>query len=101
MDPIIQPLLQYGVLGIFAVLLILFVRDLMKKQDTRFTEALKREQDRGDALSLENIRLNNLIQERVIPAMTAGTQAIVQMTSLLQSLQYQRDVEAAAAKGKP
>lgn len=86
MDPILQPLLQYGVLGIFAVLLIVFAKSL-----------LKREQDRGDSSQNEVTRLNNLIQDKMIPALTSANQAIVQVTALLQGLQYQRDVEQAAA----
>lgn len=89
MDPLLEPLLQYGVLGIFAVLLILFSRSL-----------LKREQDRADGLAVENLRLNTLMQEKIIPALTAATQAIIAAQSILESIQYQRDIEAEVAKRK-
>lgn len=87
MDPVLQPLLQYGVLGIFAVLLIGFSRSL-----------LKREQDRADRSEAEVLRLNTIMQEKTIPALTLATQALLESQKLLQAIQYQRDIEAAAAK---
>lgn len=87
MDPTLAPLLQYGILGIFAILLIVFSRSL-----------LKREQDRGDAVAAENIRLNTVMQEKIIPALTAATLAITSAQNILQNIQYQRDIESAVAK---
>ncbi len=80
-------LTQYGVLGVFAVLLVLFARTL-----------LKREQDRGDASAAEVTRLNSLVIDKIIPALITATQAISASQQILQSIQYQRDLEAAVAK---
>lgn len=85
----LEPLLQYGILGVFAVLLILFAQTL-----------LKREQQRGDASAAEVIRLNTIMQEKTIPALIAATQAIAAAQTILQQIQYQRDVESAASKGR-
>ena len=90
MDPILKPLLQYGVLGIFSILLILFAR-----------QAVKREQMRADALEAENKRLNTVMQEKIIPALTLATQAIVSAQTVMQGIQYQRDVERALSHGEP
>ena len=84
-DPL-SSLMQYGVLGIFSVLLIIFGRSL-----------IKREQDRADRLDEEVTRLNNLIQEKTIPALLSATQAIQASQAILQAMQYERDVQAAAA----
>lgn len=84
-DPL-APLLQYGVLGIFVVILVLFGRTL-----------IKREQDRADAEHTENLRLNQLIQEKTMPALISATEAIRASQSILQTMQYQRDLEQAAA----
>lgn len=89
MDPYLAPLLQYGVLGVFAILLIVFARTL-----------LKREQDRSDTSAAEVIRLNTLMQEKIIPALVTATNAIVASQTILQAIQYQRDVEVAIAKEK-
>lgn len=84
----LEPLMQYGVLGVFAVLLVMFARAL-----------LQREQQRGDAAAAEVQRLNNIMQEKTIPALLAATQAIAAAQTILQQIQYQRDVENAASKG--
>jgi hypothetical protein len=73
---------QYGVLGVFAMGLAVFARG-----------AVKREQDRGDRLEAENRRLNEAIQDRVIPALNNATRAAEQSTELLRDMQrdMQRD----------
>ncbi len=80
-------LLNYGVLGIFAVLLVLFARTL-----------LKREQDRGDTAQAEVTRLNNLIQDKIIPALIGATGAVTSAQTILQTLKYKQDVEDAAGR---
>lgn len=85
-DPL-TPLLEYGILGILAVILILFVKAL-----------LKREQTRADAEHAENLRLNQLIQEKTIPALVSATQAIQSAQAILQAMQYQQDVAEAARR---
>jgi len=72
-------LAQYGVLGIVAVGLIVFARN-----------AHKREQDRADRMEAENRRLNELLLERVIPALTSATHAAKQSADLLQAMQEER-----------
>lgn len=78
-------LLQYGILGIFAGLMLILVRTL-----------LKREQERSDTLAAEVTRLNTLIQDKAIPALVLATSAITESQRLLQAIQYQRDVENAS-----
>lgn len=86
MDPLIEPLLQYGVGGIILAMLIVFARS-----------QVLREQQRADALAAEVNRLNTLMQEKTIPALLGATQALATAQTILQSFQYQRDIEAAAA----
>jgi len=91
LDPVpvdsITGLVQYGAIGIILVLLVTVSRSL-----------IKREQDRADRLDLEVTRLNSLIQEKTIPALLSATQAVQASQALLQSMQYERDVAAAASK---
>lgn len=84
-DPL-SSLVQYGVLGIFAALLVMFGRSLVK-----------REQERADAVQAENLRLNQLIQDKTIPALVTATQAIQASQAILQAMQAQRDVETQVA----
>jgi len=73
-------LTQYGVLGIFAGLLILFAR-----------VSYKRETDRSDRLEQEVFRLNNIIQEKVIPALQSSARAVEESQALLASMQRERE----------
>lgn len=73
-------LTQYGILGVFAVLLILFART-----------SYKRETDRSDRLEAEVLRLNNLIQEKAIPALASATRALEESQALVHELQTERD----------
>jgi len=86
MDKLIEPLLNYGALGIFAALLVYFARSL-----------LLREQKRADDSAAEVTRLNTLMQEKTIPALIAATQAVATAQTVLQGIKYQQDVEAASA----
>lgn len=86
MDPLIEPLLQYGVGGIILAMLIVFARS-----------QVLREQQRADALATEVNRLNTLMQEKTIPALIAATQAVATAQTILQSIKYQQDIDAAAA----
>jgi hypothetical protein len=70
---------QYGALGIIAATLLWFARG-----------AYQRERDRSDRIEEENRRLNGLILERVIPALTSATRAIEECTELLNALQQER-----------
>jgi hypothetical protein len=77
-------LAQYGVLGVFALLLILFAR-----------VSYKRETDRADRLEAEVVRLNNLIIDRVIPALGSATSVVEDATDLLRSMQREREFDRA------
>jgi hypothetical protein len=77
-------LAQYGVLGVFALLLILFAKI-----------SYKRETDRADRLEAEVVRLNNLIIDRVIPALGSATSVVEDATDLLRSMQRERELERA------
>ena len=76
-------LLQYGVLGVFATLLVIFARI-----------SYRREIDRADRLEKEVVRLNSTIQDKVIPALESATRAIEQSTLLLLDMQREREREA-------
>lgn len=71
---------QYGVLGVIAAGLIWFARG-----------AHQRERDRVDALEAENKRLNGIIQDRVIPALTSATRAAEESAELLHAMQRERE----------
>lgn len=74
-------LTQYGVLGIFAAMLVAFARI-----------SYKRETDRADRLEADNKGLNETIQERVIPALLSATRAIEESGELLNAMQREREV---------
>jgi hypothetical protein len=71
---------QYGVLGVIAVILIWFAKS-----------AHQRERDRADRMEAENKRLNELVLERVIPALTSATHAIEESGELLNAIQRERE----------
>lgn len=77
----IDLLAQYGVLGIIAGLLIFFANG-----------AHKRERDRADRMEAENKRLNELILDRVIPALTSATRAAEESAELLNAIQRERQL---------
>lgn len=72
-------LAQYGVLGIVAIGLIIFAKG-----------AHQRERDRADRMEAENKRLNELVLEKVIPALTSATRAAEQSAELLRAVQEER-----------
>lgn len=74
-------LIQYGVLGIAAGALSVFARI-----------SYRRETERADRLEAEVVRLNNLIIDRVIPALTSAAQAAEDATSLLRDMQREREL---------
>lgn len=73
-------LAQYGVLGVFAILLIIFAKT-----------SYRRETERADRLEQEVVRLNNLIIDRVIPALGSATSVVEDATELLRSMQRERE----------
>jgi hypothetical protein len=85
-DPAADPvnvgiLAQYGVLGVVAAGGIVFAR-----------VSYKRETDRSDRLESEVTRLNNLIIERAIPALTSAAQAAEDATRLLRAIQRAQEI---------
>lgn len=82
---------QYGVLGIIAAVLIFFARG-----------AHQREQQRADRMEAENRRLNEVILDRVIPALTSATRAAEEAAELLSAMQRERELAAMIRqRGKP
>jgi hypothetical protein len=87
---------QYGVLGVIAAMLIWFAKG-----------AHQRERERADRMEEENRRLNTLILDRVIPALTSATRAAEESAELLSAMQRERDLaklaeqRRAGAKGGP
>jgi hypothetical protein len=81
---------QYGVLGIIAAILIWFARG-----------AHQRERDRADRLEEENRRLNALILDRVIPALTSATNAVEESAELLNAIQREREYNVLADQRRP
>ncbi len=77
---------QFGVVGVIAALGIWFAKG-----------AHQRERDKVDRLEEENKRLNDLILDRVIPAMTAATSAAQESATLLAAMQRERELERIAA----
>lgn len=72
---------QYGVLGVIAAMLIWFAKG-----------AHQRERDRADRMEAENKRLNELILDRVIPALTSATRAAEESAELLNAIQRERQL---------
>jgi hypothetical protein len=65
-------LLQYGAVGVVAMLCIVAVRVLFKREEA----AYDREKDRADRLEAELLKLNTAIQERYLTALNEATRAI-------------------------
>lgn len=78
---------QYGVLGVFAVLLIWFARFM-----------INRETARADRLEQEVLRLNNIIQDKVIPALLSATGAVEQSTEMFRDLQREMRVDGYSSR---
>lgn len=72
---------EYGVLGIIALMLIIFAKG-----------AHQRERDRADRMEAENKRLNELILDRVIPALTSATRAAEESAELLNAVHRERQL---------
>lgn len=65
-------LAQYGALGVMVVFAGLIIRVLFQ----RTTEAYERERERADRMEQEVQRLNELIQEKMLPILHEATRAI-------------------------
>ncbi len=71
---------QYGVLGILCLILIFFAKG-----------AYQRERDRADRADEENKRLNQVLLEKVIPALLSATRAAEESAELLREIQRERE----------
>jgi hypothetical protein len=72
---------QYGVLGVFAVILLWFARG-----------SYQREIQRADRLEEENRKLNAAIQDRVLPVLMSATNAAQESAELLAAMQREREL---------
>jgi len=78
----VATLTQYGVLGVLAVILIVFAR-----------LAYRRETERADRLEAELRAQNMAIQDKAIPALLAATAAMSEVTELLRDMQRDRRLD--------
>lgn len=78
-------LLQYGAIGVIAVVALAAVRVLFKRE----TAAYDREKDRADRLEAELTKLNQTIQERYLVALNDATRAVADALTKLS--QVRRD----------
>lgn len=65
-------LAQYGALGAMVIFAGVIIRVLFQRE----TQAHERERERADRMEAEVQRLNQVIQERMLPIMHEATQAI-------------------------
>lgn len=72
---------QYGILGVLCAGLILFAKG-----------AYQREQSRADRHEEEIRKLHELMLDKVVPALTAGTQTIEEAVKVLSSIQREREM---------
>lgn len=84
-------LIQYGVLGVIVALLIPFAYAAYKIQTDRAEAAYKRETERADRLEAENQRLNTVLREQAIPALTNVVTVMQGSQELLRDLQRERE----------
>lgn len=80
-DPNLGLLAQYGILGLVAGGLIWFAKFMVGRETAR-----------ADRLEAEVIRLNGLIVDRVIPALTSSAGAVEDATELLRAFQREREL---------
>lgn len=78
MDPATQVLVQYGALGVLAIVALIGVRTLFGQVQ----EDKKRETERADRNEVALRELNQTVQERIIPAaleMVTTTKALIDL----------------------
>lgn len=78
---------QFGAVGAIAVMGIWFARG-----------AHQRERERADKAEAENRRLQDLIIERVIPAVAAASRAAEESAAILAAVQRERELAALAGQ---
>ena len=82
-------LLQYGVLGILAIILIVFANN-----------AYKREASRADRAEAEVARLNNVIAEKVVPALVTASNSLRDSQFMIRELSEERDREVRRTRSR-
>ncbi len=80
-------ILQYGILGVAAIVLFFVSRRLYE-----------REQARADRLEADVRRLNELMVEQMVPALTRSTEAVANAQRLIEEIQRQKEIENAARR---
>jgi hypothetical protein len=86
-DNILGVVLQYGILGVAAIILFLVAKRLFD-----------REQARADRLEADVRRLNDLMVDQMVPALTKSTEAVANAVRILEEIRRQKDIEDAARK---
>ncbi len=79
--------LQYGILGIAALVLFFVSRRLYE-----------REQARADRLEADVRRLNELMVEQMVPALTRSTEAVANAQRVMDEIRRQKEIEDAARR---
>jgi hypothetical protein len=85
-------LVQYGALGVLTIIALGAVKVLFSRE----IQAHQRETERADREHEENVRLNSITIERVLPAVISAGQAVAECVTLIRSVRYREDVAAAA-----
>ncbi len=84
---IVGIVLQYGILGIAALVLFFVSRRLYE-----------REQARADRLEADVRRLNELMVEQMVPALTRSTEAVASAQRVMEEIRRQKEIEDAARR---
>lgn len=71
-------LLQYGPLGVFALLLTWFAKSAIQRE----RDTTQRERDRGDRLEAELNRVNMMVLDKAIPALMSASRATEEHSEL-------------------
>jgi hypothetical protein len=84
---LISAVLQYGIVGVVAIVLFFVAKRLFD-----------REQARADRLEADVRRLNDLMAEQLIPALTKSTSAVLDAQQLINDIRRAREIEDAARR---
>lgn len=90
LDGIYGLVLQYGVLGVAAIVLCIVAKRL-----------IEREQARSDRLEADVRRLNELMVDQIVPALTKSNDAVVNAQRLIEEIRRQKEIEDAARRLQP
>ncbi len=89
-DGIFGIVLQYGVLGVAAIVLFLIAKRL-----------IEREQARADRLEADVRRLNDLMVDQFVPALTKSNEAVANASKVIEEIRRQKEIEDAARRLQP